>query len=113
MQKAGLKKKEPKESPCLYHDGNGPYEDDTIPKGCYFFRIPHKVICFFLYGRPNFEYFICQDGNNNKVGNPLAKGFISKISDGILRSYQGDYADLLAKCDASMHYWVNTEKRIR
>lgn len=45
-----LKAKKLKEK-CPYHDGNGPYEDENVPSGCYFFRIPHKVIKLCKKGR--------------------------------------------------------------
>jgi hypothetical protein len=53
-----------------------------------------------------------KDGNENKVGNPLAKAFLQKALEGVLISYSGDYAKLMLKCDLSKQYWVNNENRI-
>jgi DNA polymerase gamma 1 len=74
----------------------GPIEiSDEQFKDYFFFKIPHK------------------DGLDLRVGNPLSKDFKKQFKDGILDSFQSNYANLLLNYEASMNYWVNNEKRIR
>lgn len=77
----------------LWHRGNQPHEQISI-QGCLFYRLPHK------------------DGPNNRVGNPLSKDFLAKLSDGILQAYGGGYAEKALKFSKMISYWKNAHKRI-
>lgn len=80
----------------MHHKGLGPIEiNDEQFKDYFFFKIPHK------------------DGAELRVGNPLSKDFKKQFKDGILNSYQNNYANLLMNYEISMSYWVNNEKRIK
>ncbi|XP_067357780.1 DNA polymerase subunit gamma-1 isoform X2 [Channa argus] len=84
----------PDESRCLYHHGNGPYNDVNIP-GCWFFKLPHK------------------DGNHNNVGSPFSKDFLPKMEDGTLRAGQGGTnATRALEINKMMSFWRNAHKRI-
>ena len=54
-----------------------------------------------------------KDGNKLNVGNPLAKAFLSKINEGVIRSIPEESAGLALKFYTSISYWENNEKRIR
>ncbi|XP_067132556.1 DNA polymerase subunit gamma-1 isoform X1 [Centruroides vittatus] len=77
----------------VFHHGNGPFDDDCI-QGCRFFRLPHK------------------DGPHKRVGNPLSKDFLIKISDGTLQAYDSGYAEKALKFSKMISYWKNSHKRI-
>ncbi|XP_027200206.2 DNA polymerase gamma, catalytic subunit tam [Dermatophagoides pteronyssinus] len=62
--------------------------------GCLFFKLPHK------------------DGPNKRVGNPLSKDFIKKISDGTLKSAMNTVSNDLVAHQNKISYWVNSSKRI-
>ncbi|XP_053175066.1 DNA polymerase subunit gamma-1 [Scomber japonicus] len=84
----------PEESHCHYHHGNGPYNDVDIP-GCWFFKLPHK------------------DGNQNNVGSPFSKDFLSKMEDGTLRAGRGGTnATRALEINKMMSFWRNAHKRI-
>lgn len=68
-------------------------KDVKIP-GCLFFKLPHK------------------DGPNKRVGNPLSKDFIKKISDGTLKSSMSTVSNDLVSHQNKISYWVNSSKRI-
>ncbi|XP_030281150.1 DNA polymerase subunit gamma-1 [Sparus aurata] len=82
------------ESQCHYHNGNGPYNDVDIP-GCWFFKLPHK------------------DGNDNNVGSPFSKDFLSKMEDGTLRAGRGGTnATRALEINKMISFWRNAHKRI-
>lgn len=82
------------EGHCHYHTGNGPYSDVDIP-GCWFFKLPHK------------------DGNQNNVGSPFSKDFLSKMEDGTLRAESGGTnATRALEINKMMSFWRNAHKRI-
>ncbi|XP_032807185.1 DNA polymerase subunit gamma-1 isoform X1 [Petromyzon marinus] len=79
---------------ACYHYGNGPFNDVNLP-GCWFFRLPHK------------------DGNDNKVGSPLAKDFLSKMEDGTLQASGGGAdATRALEINKMISFWRNAQKRI-
>ncbi|KAK0141758.1 DNA polymerase subunit gamma-1 [Merluccius polli] len=83
------------ESQCPYHHGNGPHDDISIP-GCWFFKLPHK------------------DGNDNNVGSPFSKDFLSKMEDGTLRAGRGGTnATRALEINKMISFWRNAHKRIR
>ncbi|XP_057693196.1 DNA polymerase subunit gamma-1 isoform X2 [Corythoichthys intestinalis] len=84
----------PEDSHCHYHQGIGPYNDINIP-GCWFFKLPHK------------------DGNQNNVGSPFSKDFLSKMEDGTLRAGRGGTnATRALEINKMMSFWRNAQKRI-
>ncbi|KAL0968447.1 hypothetical protein UPYG_G00266960 [Umbra pygmaea] len=84
----------PGESQCLYHHGNGPYNNVNFP-GCWFFKLPHK------------------DGNANNVGSPFSKDFLSKMEDGTLRAGRGGTnATRALEINKMISFWRNAQKRI-
>uniref|UniRef100_A0A674EJE2 DNA polymerase subunit gamma-1 n=1 Tax=Salmo trutta TaxID=8032 RepID=A0A674EJE2_SALTR len=79
---------------CPYHHGNGPYNDVNFP-GCWFFKLPHK------------------DGNDNNVGSPFSKDFLSKMEDGTLRAGRGaTNATRALEINKMISFWRNAQKRI-
>lgn len=78
--------------------GDKSNKDDNMKNigipGVGFFPLPHK------------------DGIGCRVGNPLAKDFLSKIEDGTLMSHLGDVAKLVLKTSKSLSYWKNNRDRI-
>uniref|UniRef100_A0A4W4HBL1 DNA polymerase subunit gamma-1 n=1 Tax=Electrophorus electricus TaxID=8005 RepID=A0A4W4HBL1_ELEEL len=81
-------------SDCPYHHGNGPYNDVNIP-GCWFFKLPHK------------------DGNENNVGSPFSKDFLSKMEDGTLQAGRGGTnAARALEINKMISFWRNAQKRI-
>ncbi|XP_073687573.1 DNA polymerase subunit gamma-1 [Garra rufa] len=79
---------------CPYHHGNGPYNDVNIP-GCWFFKLPHK------------------DGNENNVGSPFSKDFLSKMEDGTLQAgREGTNATRALEINKMISFWRNAQKRI-
>ncbi|XP_076847842.1 DNA polymerase subunit gamma-1 [Brachyhypopomus gauderio] len=81
-------------SDCSYHHGNGPYNDVNIP-GCWFFKLPHK------------------DGNENNVGSPFSKDFLSKMEDGTLQAGRGGTnAAQALEINKMISFWRNAQKRI-
>ncbi|KAJ8393159.1 hypothetical protein AAFF_G00068420 [Aldrovandia affinis] len=82
------------ESQCPHHHGNGPYNDVNVP-GCWFFKLPHK------------------DGNDNNVGSPFAKDFLSKMEDGTLQAGRGGPSATRAlEINKMISFWRNAHKRI-
>ncbi|XP_063433085.1 DNA polymerase subunit gamma-1-like [Mytilus trossulus] len=67
--------------------------DIGIP-GCWFYQIPHK------------------DGKGKNVGNPLAKDYLAKVEDGILKALSGTDANRALKLSIMCSYWKNAMKRI-
>ena len=86
-------KKNVTQQPALKEPGVGPYHD--ILPGVDFYKLIHKY------------------GENKRVSNPLAKDFLSKIEDGILRSYNENDAEIVLKCSKMCSYWKNNMDRIR
>ncbi|XP_051546033.1 DNA polymerase subunit gamma-1 [Myxocyprinus asiaticus] len=81
-------------SDCPYHHGNGPYNDVSIP-GCWFFKLPHK------------------DGNENNVGSPFSKDFLTKMEDGTLQAGRGGTnATRALEINKMISFWRNAQKRI-
>uniref|UniRef100_UPI00398F448B DNA polymerase subunit gamma-1 n=1 Tax=Pristiophorus japonicus TaxID=55135 RepID=UPI00398F448B len=77
-----------------YHHGNGPYSEVNVP-GCWFFKLPHK------------------DGNQNNVGSPFAKDFLSKMEDGTLQaSTNATNAARALEINKMISFWRNAQKRI-
>ncbi|XP_064484440.1 DNA polymerase subunit gamma-1-like [Ornithodoros turicata] len=68
-------------------------DDDVNLPGCRFVKLPHK------------------DGPHKRVGNPLSKDFLAKVTEGILRSNipEADHVLLLSKMTS---YWKNARDRI-
>lgn len=62
--------------------------------GCTFYRLPHK------------------DGIEHKVGNPLSKGFMQHLQDGLLGSSSNENANRVLQLSKALSYWKNTGKRI-
>ncbi|KAM3870691.1 DNA polymerase subunit gamma-1 [Diretmus argenteus] len=84
----------PVENQCHYQHGNGPHNDVDIP-GCWFFKLPHK------------------DGNDNNVGSPFSKDFLSKMEDGTLRAGRGGTnATRALEINKMISFWRNAHKRI-
>lgn len=54
-----------------------------------------------------------QDGETLKVGNPLAKSFLSKIDEGIINSMPEKAAGIALKIHTRMSYWEMNLKRIK
>ncbi|XP_060709269.1 DNA polymerase subunit gamma-1 isoform X2 [Hemiscyllium ocellatum] len=82
------------DSCCSYHHGNGPYNEVNVP-GCWFFRLPHK------------------DGNQNNVGSPFAKDFLSKMEDGTLQAgTNATSATRALEINKMISFWRNAQKRI-
>ncbi|XP_075555319.1 DNA polymerase gamma, catalytic subunit tam [Dermacentor variabilis] len=63
-------------------------------EGCSFFRLPHK------------------DGPHKRVGNPLAKDFLPKVSDGTLQSSDNPEANQVLSLSKMISYWKNARDRI-
>ncbi|XP_048418608.2 DNA polymerase subunit gamma-1 [Stegostoma tigrinum] len=82
------------DSCCSCHRGNGPYNEVNVP-GCWFFKLPHK------------------DGNQNNVGSPFAKDFLSKMEDGTLQtSTNATNATRALEINKMISFWRNAQKRI-
>ncbi|KAK8774316.1 hypothetical protein V5799_011152 [Amblyomma americanum] len=69
-------------------------DTDVGIEGCNFFRLPHK------------------DGPHKRVGNPLAKDFLPKVSDGILQSSDNPEANQVLSLSKMISYWKNARDRI-
>ncbi|XP_015728580.1 DNA polymerase subunit gamma-1 [Coturnix japonica] len=77
-----------------FHHGNGPYNDVNVP-GCWFFKLPHK------------------DGNENNVGSPFAKDFLSRMEDGTLRAAVGrTHGTRALEINKMVSFWRNAHKRV-
>ncbi|XP_069046788.1 DNA polymerase subunit gamma-1 isoform X2 [Lepisosteus oculatus] len=77
-----------------FHHGNGPHNDVNVP-GCWFFKLPHK------------------DGNENNVGSPFAKDFLSKMEDGTLQAGPGGTdATRALEINKMISFWRNAQKRV-
>uniref|UniRef100_A0AAQ4QG03 DNA polymerase subunit gamma-1 n=1 Tax=Gasterosteus aculeatus aculeatus TaxID=481459 RepID=A0AAQ4QG03_GASAC len=91
----------PEESRCHYHHGNGPYNDVDI-SGELLSWSHWTCVCVF------------QDGNNNNVGSPFSKDFLSKMEDGTLRAgHGGTNATRALEINKMVSFWRNAHKRIR
>ncbi|CAC5369661.1 POLG [Mytilus coruscus] len=77
---------------CMLFQKEGRH-DIGIP-GCWFYQIPHK------------------DGKGKNVGNPLAKDYLAKVEDGILKALSGTDANRALKLSIMCSYWKNAMKRI-
>ncbi|XP_075723040.1 DNA polymerase gamma, catalytic subunit tam [Rhipicephalus microplus] len=69
-------------------------DTDIGIEGCSFFRLPHK------------------DGPHKRVGNPLAKDFLPKVSDGTLQSSDNPEANQVLSLSKMISYWKNARDRI-
>ncbi|XP_067649163.1 DNA polymerase subunit gamma-1-like [Haliotis asinina] len=78
--------------PFTASPGDGPF--DIGLSGCVFYKIPHK------------------DGNNKRVGNPLAKDYLLRVEDGTLRTATGADADRVLSLGKMCSYWKNNQQRI-
>lgn len=113
---------------CPYHHGNGPHNDVNIP-GCWFFKLPHKVtwntpfpnlyelheslLCMCSLVESDLD-LMCQDGNENNVGSPFSKDFLSKMEDGTLQAGRGETnAARALEINKMISFWRNAHKRIR
>lgn len=57
---------------------------------------------------------VFQDGNNNNVGSPFSKDFLSKMEDGTLRAgHGGTNATRALEINKMVSFWRNAHKRIR
>ena len=56
---------------------------------------------------------LVQDGPTSRVGNPLAKDFISKIEEGVVASSGGIQAERVLRLRSMCSYWNNNRDRIR
>ncbi|KAK3790338.1 hypothetical protein RRG08_062571 [Elysia crispata] len=74
------------------HAGVGPYNID-IP-GVRFYKIPHK------------------DGEQNRVGSPLARDYLMRSEDGTLKASTGSHANRALMLGRLCSYWKNNQKRI-
>ena len=55
-----------------------------------------------------------QDGNDNNVGSPFSKDFLSKMEDGTLRAARGGTnATRALEINKMISFWRNAHKRIR
>ena len=54
-----------------------------------------------------------QDGKGKKVGSPLAKDFLVKIEEGLLRSLQGNQAESVLHHSNMCSYWKMNMQRIK
>ncbi|XP_060083102.1 DNA polymerase subunit gamma-1-like [Ylistrum balloti] len=70
-----------------------PMEDERVP-GCHFIPLPHK------------------NGKGNRVGNPLARDYLSKIEEGTLKALSGTSAQRILTLGSMSSYWKNNMKRI-
>ncbi len=58
--------------------------------------------------------FKSQDGNENNVGSPFSKDFLSKMEDGTLQAGRGGTnATRALEINKMMSFWRNAQKRIR
>uniref|UniRef100_UPI00358F9F05 DNA polymerase subunit gamma-1-like isoform X1 n=2 Tax=Myxine glutinosa TaxID=7769 RepID=UPI00358F9F05 len=76
---------------------NTDFEEQANVAGCWFYRLPHK------------------DGDDKRVGNPLAKDFMSKIEDSTLQAWGGPDNEGAAKAleiNKMVSFWRNANKRI-
>ncbi|CAN8000692.1 unnamed protein product [Ixodes hexagonus] len=67
---------------------------DVTIDGCHFFKLPHK------------------DGPHKRVGNPLAKDFLTKVTDGILQAGDNPQANRVLLLSKIISYWKNARDRI-
>lgn len=79
-------------SPDAYH-GTGVWCDHMLTPSVWFFKLPHK------------------DGADQRVGNPMAKDFLSKFSDNVL-SGRGRDAERVIRIAGQLSYWRNNRDRI-
>lgn len=57
---------------------------------------------------------MCQDGNENNVGSPFSKDFLSKMEDGTLEAGRGETnAARALEINKMISFWRNAHKRIR
>lgn len=57
---------------------------------------------------------LCQDGNENNVGSPFSKDFLSKMEDGTLQAGGGGTNAVRAlEINKMISFWRNAHKRIR
>jgi DNA polymerase gamma 1 len=75
-----------------WYQGTGVWCPEVNIPGCWFRKLPHP------------------DGANKNVGNPMARDFISRLSEGTLKG-EGDAASLLEIKNA-LSYWHNNRDRV-
>ncbi|XP_069680448.1 DNA polymerase subunit gamma-1, mitochondrial isoform X1 [Periplaneta americana] len=90
--KAFYKRKIPDETPKWYR-GTGIWCNVDIGGCCWFLKLPHK------------------DGNNHRVGNPLAKDFLNKFSENVLTGADAG-AEKVLTIGRMLSYWRNNRERI-
>ncbi|CAG0885501.1 unnamed protein product [Cyprideis torosa] len=73
--------------------GVGPFLEVDVP-GCWFYKLPHK------------------NGDELRVGNPIAKDFLPKITQGILGTQAGHDAERVLHISSVISYWRNARDRI-
>ena len=54
-----------------------------------------------------------QDGSASRVGNPLAKNYLSRVEDGTLLAMTGDHANQVLTLGKLCSYWKNNKDRIQ
>lgn len=59
-------------------------------------------------------YYLQQDGNENNVGSPFSKDFLSKMEDGTLQAGRGGTnATRALEINKMISFWRNAQNRIR
>lgn len=76
------------------YKGTGVWCDVDLEDSCYFLKLPHK------------------DGPASRVGNPLARDFLNKLSENVL-SGDGEAAERVIKIARMLSYWRNNRDRIQ
>lgn len=76
-------------------EGRGVSDTQVHLPGCHFVKLPHK------------------HGPHKRVGNPLSKDFLAKVTEGTLRSWDSPEADHVLLLSKMTSYWKNSRDRIR
>lgn len=76
------------------YSGSGIFCNLNLENCCWFMKLPHK------------------DGSSNRVGNPLAKTFITKFSENVLTG-EGSTAQRVIEIAKMVSYWRNNCDRIK
>uniref|UniRef100_A0AAQ4RPI1 DNA polymerase subunit gamma-1 n=1 Tax=Gasterosteus aculeatus aculeatus TaxID=481459 RepID=A0AAQ4RPI1_GASAC len=72
-------------------------------------RAPEESRCHYHHGNGPYN----DDGNNNNVGSPFSKDFLSKMEDGTLRAgHGGTNATRALEINKMVSFWRNAHKRI-
>lgn len=75
------------------YTGTGVWTDEQLGDNIWFLKLPHK------------------DGVNSRVGNPMAKDFLSKFAENVL-SGEGLAAERVIRIAGQCSYWRNNRERI-